>query len=62
MGIKTVGQHLVIQTAEQLTDSWTTRGYGVVPKGLLTFLGRLYKEVAKTASGTFSVSLRESNR
>ena len=26
--------------------------YGVVPKGLLTFLGSLYKEVAKTAPGT----------
>ena len=26
--------------------------YGVVPKGLLTFLGSLYKEVAKTASRT----------
>ena len=27
--------------------------YGVVPKGLLTFLASLYKEVAKTTSGTF---------
>ena len=26
--------------------------YGVVPKGLLTFLGSPYKEVAKTTSGT----------
>ena len=26
--------------------------YGVVPKGLLTFLGNLCKEVAKTTSGT----------
>ena len=26
--------------------------YGAVPKGLLTFLGSLFKEVAKTASGT----------
>ena len=26
--------------------------YGVVPKGLLTFLGSLYKEGAKTTSGT----------
>ena len=26
--------------------------YGVVPKVLLTFLGSLYKEVAKTTSGT----------
>ena len=26
--------------------------YGVVPKGLLTFLGSLYKEVEKTTSGT----------
>ena len=26
--------------------------YGVVPKGLLTFLGSLYKEVVKTTSGT----------
>ena len=26
--------------------------YGVVPKGLLTFLGSLYKEVTKTTSGT----------
>ena len=26
--------------------------YGVVPKGLITFLGSLYKEVAKTTSGT----------
>ena len=26
--------------------------YGVVPKGLLTFLCSLYKEVAKTTSGT----------
>ena len=25
--------------------------YGVVPKGLLTFLGSLYKEIAKTTSG-----------
>ena len=27
--------------------------YGVVKKGLLTILGSLYKEVAKTTSGTF---------
>ena len=26
--------------------------YGVVPKGFLTFLGGLYKEVAKTIPGT----------
>ena len=26
--------------------------YGVVPKGLLTFLGSLYKEVTKTTPGT----------
>ena len=26
--------------------------HGEVPKGLLTFLGSLYKEVAKTTSGT----------
>ena len=26
--------------------------YGVVPIGLLTFIGSLYKEVAKTTSGT----------
>ena len=26
--------------------------YEVVPKGLLTFLGSLYKEVTKTTSGT----------
>ena len=26
--------------------------YGVVPKGLLTFLASLYKEVEKTTSGT----------
>ena len=26
--------------------------YGVVPKGLLTFLGSLYKEGTKTISGT----------
>ena len=26
--------------------------YGVVPKGLLTFLGSIYNEVAKTTSGT----------
>ena len=31
--------------------------YGVVPKGLLTFLGSLYKEVAKTASGTLMYRL-----
>ena len=29
-----------------------THHYGVVPKGLSTFLGSLYKEVAKTTSGT----------
>ena len=28
-------------------------GYEVVPKGLLTFLDSLYKEGAKTTSGTF---------
>ena len=26
--------------------------YGVVPKGLLTFFGSLYKKVAKSTSGT----------
>ena len=31
---------------------WFVRVYGVVPKWLLTFLGSLYKEVAKTTSGT----------
>ena len=30
----------------------TAVSYGVVSKGLLTFLGSLYKEVAKTTSGT----------
>ena len=30
----------------------TVRAYGVVPKGLLTFLGSLYKEGTKTTSGT----------
>ena len=30
----------------------TCFAYGVAPKGLLTFLGSLYKEVAKTTSGT----------
>ena len=30
----------------------TSLDYGVVPKGLLTLLGSLYKEVAKTTSGT----------
>ena len=29
-----------------------TCDYGVVPKGLLTFLGSLYREIAKTTSGT----------
>ena len=28
------------------------RPYGLVPKGLLTFLGSHYKEVAKTTPGT----------
>ena len=36
--------------------------YGVVPKGLLALPGSLYKEVAKTTSGTLCVSLRETNR
>ena len=31
-----------------------TKTYGVVPKGLLTFLGSLYKEGAKTTSGTWA--------
>ena len=34
-------------------------GYGVVPKGLLAFLGSLYKEVAKTASGTWCIASRD---
>ena len=42
--------------AELLSDfvDWSdlTQCYGVVPKGLLTFLGSLYEEVAKTTSGT----------
>ena len=34
-------------------NCWTlTRGHGVVPKGLLAFLGSLYEEGAKTTSGT----------
>ena len=32
---------------------YNTRLYGVVPKGLFTILGSVYKEVAKTTSGTF---------
>ena len=31
-------------------EQCNTPGYGVVPKGLLTFLGSLYKEVPKTTS------------
>ena len=30
----------------------THGGYGVVPKGMLTFLGSLCKEVARTTPGT----------
>ena len=48
----------VSSEAPHLSYSAFSRGvkeascYGVVPKGLLTFLGSLYKEVAKTTSGT----------
>ena len=36
-----------------VTDVFSSdHGYGVVPKGLLTYLGSLYNEVAKTTSGT----------
>ena len=35
--------------------------YGVLPKGFLTFLGSLYKEVAKLLPD-FCVTLRETNR
>ena len=34
------------------THYFHTHGYRVVPKGLLTFLGSLYKEVTKTTHGT----------
>ena len=44
---------------KRITDRWSnetgrvlTGRYGVVPKGLLTFLGSLSKEGAKTTSGT----------
>ena len=36
--------------------------YGVVPKGLLTFLGSLYKVVAKTTSGTLVYRFERQNR
>ena len=36
-----------------LTLQISENTYGVVPKGLLTFLGSLYKEIAKTTSGSF---------
>ena len=35
----------------RLNHSPFSFSYGVVPRGLLTFLGILYKEVAKTTSG-----------
>ena len=36
--------------------------YGVVPKGLLTFLGSLYKEVMKTTSGALVYRFERQNR
>ena len=43
---------LVIVTVTGSRKNSVKQVYGVVPKGLLTFLGSLYKEVAKTTSGT----------
>ena len=40
------------------TDIEVTTVYGMVPKGLLTFLGSLYKEGAKTTSGTLVYSFQ----
>ena len=39
-------------TTRQYAADFNPATYGVVPKGLLTFLGSFYKEVAKTTSGT----------
>ena len=45
-------QYLHVQRGYVNRTSSRTQAYGVVPKGLLTFLGSLYKEAAKTTSGT----------
>ena len=39
-------------TAQRQDHLLVTNACGVVQKGLLTFLGSLHKEVAKTTSGT----------
>ena len=46
-------QYIFAQIIALTTPAANSSWYGVVPKGLLTFLGSLYKEVAKTTSGTF---------
>ena len=45
---------LVIVTVTGSRKNSVKQVYGVVPKGLLTFLGSLYKEVAKTTPGIWS--------
>ena len=35
------------------------RPYGVIPKGLLTLLGSLYKKGVKTTPGTWYIALRD---
>ena len=45
-----ISLHISLHASVSQCPSQTV--YGVVPKGSLTFLGSLYKEVAKTTSGT----------
>ena len=57
---RTTRQKLIHDTPFQWSAPLSARGNcsdltgccGVVPKGFLTFLGSLYKEVARTSSGT----------
>ena len=51
-GSPLVCHFLYVHSDDYVHLSGRLRFYGVVPKGLLTFLGTLYREVAKTTSGT----------
>ena len=58
-------QFLVIDWAESTHYCFVTKieQCGVVPNGLLTFLGSLYEEVAKTTSGPLVYRFkRQTNR
>ena len=57
--LATAGNIASLDSQEENSDKILHNCYGVVPKGLLTFLGNLYKESVKTTSGLWYTTSRD---